>query len=305
MLVEWICDQDWDSMQTYNLRGILLMILSMLGFAIEDVFLKLLSDTIPASQLLVLTGFGAAAVLAAIAKLQGAPIYSNQLWERPIIIRTLADLVGAIFFIWSIVLLPLTILSSIIQAIPLAVTAGAALILGERVGVKRWTAIAIGFIGVLIIIRPTTQGVNIGALLALIFVAALAVRDLVTRQIRTKLPSVTISIYGFVAMGTAGLVIASFSTPYVWPTTIETLWLALAILFAVIGYYMIVISTRIGDASVVAPFRYSRLVFAVMLSFVFLGETIDPITGLGIFIVITSGLYTFWREARLRKSQSK
>ena len=288
-------------MQTSNLRGILLMILSMLGFAIEDVFLKLLSDTIPASQLLVITGFGAAVALAAIARVQGAPIYSSQLLERHIIIRTLADLIGAIFFIWSIVLLPLTILSSIIQAIPLAVTAGAALLLGERVGIKRWTAIAIGFIGVLIIIRPTPQGVNFGALLALVFVAALAIRDLATRQIRTKLASVTISIYGFVAMGAAGIVIAPFSAPYVLPNSTETLWLAMAILFAVIGYYMIVISTRIGSASVVAPFRYSRLVFAVVLSFVFLGETIDPITGLGIFIVIASGLYTFWRELKLQK----
>lgn len=294
-------DSDGNMMQSSNLRGILLMILSMLGFAIEDVFLKLLSDTIPASQLLVVTGFGAAVALAAIARVQGAPIYSSQLLERHIIIRTLADLIGAIFFIWSIVLLPLTILSSIIQAIPLAVTAGAALLLGERVGVKRWTAIAIGFIGVLIIIRPTPQGVNFGALLALVFVAALAIRDLATRQIRTKLASVTISIYGFVAMGTAGIVITPFSGPYVLPNSTETFWLAMAILFAVIGYYMIVISTRIGSASVVAPFRYSRLVFAVVLSFVFLGETIDPITGLGIFIVIASGLYTFWRELKLQK----
>lgn len=294
-------DSDGNMMQSSNLRGILLMILSMLGFAIEDVFLKLLSDTIPASQLLVVTGFGAAVALAAIARVQGAPIYSSQLLERHIIIRTLADLIGAIFFIWSIVLLPLTILSSIIQAIPLAVTAGAALLLGERVGVKRWTAIAIGFIGVLIIIRPTPQGVNFGALLALVFVAALAIRDLATRQIRTKLASVTISIYGFVAMGTAGIVITPFSGPYVLPNSTETFWLAMAILFAVIGYYMIVISTRIGSASVVAPFRYSRLVFAVVLSFVFLGETIDPITGLGIFIVIASGLYTFWREVKLQK----
>lgn len=294
-------DSNGTIMQTSNLRGILLMILSMLGFAIEDVFLKLLSDTIPASQLLVITGFGAAVALAAIARVQGAPIYSSQLLERHIIIRTLADLIGAIFFIWSIVLLPLTILSSIIQAIPLAVTAGAALLLGERVGIKRWTAIAIGFIGVLIIIRPTPQGVNFGALLALVFVAALAIRDLATRQIRTKLASVTISIYGFVAMGAAGIVIAPFSAPYVLPNSTETLWLAMAILFAVIGYYMIVISTRIGSASVVAPFRYSRLVFAVVLSFVFLGETIDPITGLGIFIVIASGLYTFWRELKLQK----
>lgn len=294
-------DSDGNMMQSSNLRGILLMILSMLGFAIEDVFLKLLSDTIPASQLLVVTGFGAAVALAAIARVQGAPIYSSQLLERHIIIRTLADLIGAIFFIWSIVLLPLTILSSIIQAIPLAVTAGAALLLGERVGVKRWTAIAIGFIGVLIIIRPTPQGVNFGALLALVFVAALAIRDLATRQIRTKLASVTISIYGFVAMGTAGIVITPFSGPYVLPNSTETFWLAMAILFAVVGYYMIVISTRIGSASVVAPFRYSRLVFAVVLSFVFLGETIDPITGLGIFIVIASGLYTFWREVKLQK----
>lgn len=286
-------------MQSANIRGIILMVVSMAGFAIEDVFLKFLSAEVPAAQIMMITGFGGAVVMVIAALASGAPIYSSKIWNKHVVIRTLADLIGSIFFVWSLVLLPLTVLSSIIQAIPLAVTAGAALILKEKVGLRRWSAIFVGFIGVMIIIRPSADGFEIGAILALFMVASLTIRDLATRRMKSDLPSLTLSIYAFLAFGAAGIISLGIDTTLVPLNTKQMLWFGFAILFATSAYFCIVISTRIGDASVVAPFRYSRLVFALILAMTFLGERLDQITVFGITLVIGSGLYTFWRENKL------
>jgi drug/metabolite transporter (DMT)-like permease len=286
-------------MQNANVRGILLMVISMAGFAIEDLFLKYLSHDVPAAQIMIVTGFGGALVMLVAAMVTGAPIYSSKLWDRHIVIRTLADLFGSLFFIWALVLLPLTMLSSIIQVIPLAVTAGAALILKEKVGIRRWSAICTGFIGVMIIIRPTSEGIQIGAVLALLMVITLSIRDLATRQMKANVPSITLSIYAFIAFGVAGLLTLIFDAQWVHLEPRHIVWFTLAVAFATFAYFCIVVSTRIGDASVVAPFRYSRLLFALVLAMTFLGERLDTITIFGIVLVIGSGLYTFWRENKL------
>ena len=286
-------------MQNANLRGIVLMVVAMAGFAIEDLFLKYLSVDVPAAQIMLITGFGGMAVMIVAALVTGSPIFTAKLWNRHVIIRTLADLFGSIFFVWALVLLPLTLLSSIVQVIPLTVTAGAAIALKEPVGIRRWSAIIVGFIGVMIIIRPTADGIQIGAILALVMVVSLTVRDLATRQMQVDLPSITLSVYAFLAFGLAGVISLSFDATLVPLTTQQAMWFGFAILFATFAYFCIVISTRIGAASVVAPFRYSRLIFALILAMTFLGERLDTITVFGIVLVIGSGLYTFWRENRV------
>lgn len=292
-------------MHSANIRGIILMVVSMAGFAIEDLFLKYLSADVPAAQIMMITGFGGAVVMVAAALVSGAPIYSPKIWNKHVIIRTLADLIGSIFFVWSLVLLPLTLLSSIIQVIPLAVTAGAAIALKEQVGPRRWSAIFVGFIGVMIIIRPTADGIQIGAILALLMVLSLTIRDLATRQMTSDLPSLTLSIYAFLAFGTAGIISLGIDSTLVALDLQQMVWFALAILFATSAYFCIVISTRIGDASVVAPFRYSRLIFALILAMTFLGERLDMITSFGIALVIGSGLYTFWRENKVARRSAR
>ena len=177
-----------------------------------------------------------------------------------------------------------------------AVTLGAVLFLNERVGIRRWVAILIGFGGVLLIVRPGAADFQIGMVYAVISVAMLALRDMLMRVIKTTLHSSSFGFYGFFAMGTAGVLIWPFSDHMIQPNAVEWVYIFVAIITAVLGYFAIIISTRIAEASTVAPYRYTRLIFSTLLAMAFLGERPDLMTWVGSAIVIASGLYTFWRE---------
>jgi len=265
-------------MRNDNIRGIAMMIASMAFFAIEDLFLKFLGPVMPPHQILFLVGYGGALAFALWALTIRTPLFNAQTWDRLVLIRILCDFFGAAFFILAIVSIPLSSLAAIIQAIPLFVTLGAVLFLNERVGIRRWAAILIGFGGVLLIVRPGAADFQIGMVYAVISVAMLALRDMLMRVIKTTLHSASFGFYGFFAMGTAGVLIWPFSD------------------HMILGYFAIIISTRIAEASTVAPYRYSRLIFSTLLAMAFLGERPDLLTWVGSAIVIASGLYTFWRE---------
>ena len=221
----------------------------------------------------------------------------------PIIIRTLCELFGALFFVLAIALTPLSSASAIIQVMPLLVTIGAAVIYKERVGWRRWTAVFVGFLGVLLILRPGFGSFMPASIFALLGAIFLAGRDLATRAIEIKLPSVTISLYAFLAFGVSGILLIPFSSEMIIPSSNEIVYFVGASAFGVIAYYSIVIAARIGEMSVIAPFRYSRLVFAMLLSIIVLSERPDMLTLIGATIIVASGVYTFVRENLLNKNK--
>ena len=178
-----------------NLRGILFMLLAMAGFALEDLFIKLLSSHLPVSQILFILGFSGTAVFLVIALLTHAPILHRDLLNRPVIVRTLCELFAALFFTSAIALTPLSSVASILMTTPLMVTMGAAIFFGEKVGWRRWTAIMIGFFGVLLILRPGFDSYMPASLLAVIATIFLAVRDLATRTMQIDISTTTVSIY--------------------------------------------------------------------------------------------------------------
>ena len=284
-----------------NLRGILFMVLAMGGFAIEDLFIKLLSTHVPVSEILIFLGFGGTIIFLIVARATQAPVLQRELLTRPVIIRTICELFGTLFFVSAIALTPLSSAASILQATPLVVTIGAAVFLGEKVGYRRWTAVLIGFVGVLLILHPGLDNFMLASLLAVIAVLFLAARDLATRTMRVELSTVTISIYGFFASGVAGIIAIPFYPAMVIPTSIEIIYLFAASFVGVFAYYSIVRATRDGDMSVISPFRYSRIVFAMFLSITILSERPDSLTFIGAGIIVASGIYTFIREARLQK----
>jgi len=284
-----------------NLRGILFMILAMAGFALEDLFIKLLSSHVPVSQILIILGFSGTAVCLIIAFLTHAPILHRDLLNRPIIVRTFCELFAALFFTSAIALTPLSSAASILMTTPLMVTMGAAIFFGEKVGWRRWTAIIIGFFGVLLILRPGFDSFMPASLLAVIATIFLAVRDLATRTMQIDISTTTVSIYAFLAMGISGFIAMPFFSAMVIPTSIEIVYLISATFVGVIGYYAIVLATRNGDVSVISPFRYSRLVFAMLLSIIILLERPDLVTLIGASIIVISGVYTFIREGRLKQ----
>jgi drug/metabolite transporter (DMT)-like permease len=285
-----------------NLRGILFMLIAMAGFALEDLFIKLLSLNMPVSQILIILGFSGAFVFLVVAFLTRAPILQRELLNSPVIIRTFCELFAALFFVSAIALTPLSSASSILMTTPLIVTMGAALFFKEKVGWRRWTAVMAGFIGVILILRPGFDSFMPASLLAVIATIFLAVRDLATRAMKIEISTTTVSMYAFLACGVSGFIAMPFYSNMITPSSIEITYLLSATFVGVIGYYSVVLATRDGDISVISPFRYSRLVFAMLLSVIILAERPDSITIIGALIIVVSGIYTFIREHRLKQA---
>ena len=281
-----------------NLRGILFMMMSMACFAVEDTLIKLLSARLPATQILFSVGFGGALITLALAVVLNVNLADKILLNRHVIARTIADLFGALSFTSAMVLIPMSLLASILQATPLFVTLGAVVLLGEKVGWRRWSAIFIGFFGVLIILQPGYGSFQLASLLGLAAVLCLALRDVVTRDMSTEIPTLTVTFYACLAMGSAGFIAYPFFGPPIKPTTNELIILIFAAITGLTGYLFLVLATRKGDVSVIAPFRYSRLLFSLGLASVILGEKLTLPILLGGLLVVSSGIYTFGREKR-------
>ena len=286
-----------------NLRGILFMILAMAGFAFEDLFIKMLSAHLPISEVIIILGFTGSIVFLIIALLQRAPIFHKELLNKHVIIRTICELLGAVFFVTAIALTPLSSATAILQITPLLVTIGAVIFFREKVGWRRWTAVFVGFMGVLLIVRPGFEGFMPASIFALLGSLFLAARDLATRAMQVKLASVTIALYAFIAFGISGILIIPFNSPMIIPKSNQIIYCIGASTFGVIAYYSLVISSRIGEMSVISPFRYSRIVFAMLLAIIILGERPDSLTLIGATIIVVSGFYTFIRETVLNKPQ--
>jgi drug/metabolite transporter (DMT)-like permease len=286
-----------------NLRGILLMVASMAGFAVEDSFIKAAAATVPTGQILIILGIGGTLIFGTLARLQGAPLFTRAVLLRPVILRNTAEMFGTMAFVSAIASAPLSTVSAILQATPLAVTLGAALFLGAKVGWRRWTAILVGFAGVLLIVRPGAHGIETGAILAVLGVFLLAARDLATRATPATVPSTVIATYGFASVIPAGVILLSFSGGALVPEPQAMLFLACALTVGVFAYYAIIAAMRVGEIAVVTPFRYSRLLFAVAIGVTVFGERPDALTFAGAALVIGSGLYTLLREARLARVQ--
>ena len=275
----------------------------MACFAVEDTFIKLLSARLPATQILFSVGFGGALITLALAVTLNVNLADKILLNKHVISRTIADLFGALFFTSAMVLIPMSLLASILQATPLFVTLGAAILLGEKVGWRRWSAIFIGFLGVIIILQPGYGSFQMASLLGLAAVLCLALRDVVTRDMATEIPTLTVTFYACLAMGSAGFIAYPFFGTPIMPTTFEAIVLVCAAIIGVTGYFLIVLATRKGDVSVIAPFRYSRLLFSLGLASLILGEMLTLPILLGGLLVVSSGIYTFGRERRLVKIQ--
>ena len=281
------------------------MMLSMACFAVEDTFIKLLSARLPATQILFSIGFGGALITLALAVTLNVNLADKILLNKHVISRTIADLFGALSFTSAMVLIPMSLLASILQATPLFVTLGAAILLGEKVGWRRWSAIFIGFLGVIIILQPGYGSFQLASLLGLAAVLCLALRDVVTRDMATEIPTLTVTFYACLAMGSAGFIAYPFFGPPIIPTTFEVIILICAAIIGLTGYFLLVLATRKGDVSVIAPFRYSRLLFSLGLASLILGEKLTLPILFGGLLVVSSGIYTFGRERRLVRIQKK
>tara|TARA_R110002020_G_scaffold48855_12_gene139615 strand:+ start:17934 stop:18842 length:909 start_codon:yes stop_codon:yes gene_type:complete len=287
-----------------NMRGIMLMVLGMLGFAAEDMFIKLAASGLPVGQILLVLGFVGALIFSIFARFNGTNLLSKGFFHPAVLLRNLTEMVGGVCFVTALTLIPLATATTILQATPLLVTMGAALVLGEAVGWRRWTAILVGFLGVLLVIRPGFEGFEPEVLWAVAGVAGLAIRDLASRKVPKSISSLQLSAWGFFSVGVSGIALLAIDGGAVMPTVRETTYLAGALAVGVLAYWALTEATRIGEISVVTPFRYSRLVFSMIVGMLVFGEFPDLYTLAGACIIIATGLYTIMRERKRRREQA-
>ena len=282
-----------------NLRGIALMAGAMALFAAEDMFLKFAAKDLPTGQILLITCLFGMAFFGAMARIQGQRTLTRDALHKWVLLRNLGEMVGTYAYITALASVPLATVSAVLQAMPLVVTMGAALFMGERVGWRRWSAIGVGFAGVLVVIRPGLDGFEPAALWVLVTVLGLGLRDLASRAIPAAISSAQLSAWGVASVAVLGAGMMPFQVA-VMPDLWQSAMLLGALCFGTAGYWAITQASRTGEVSVVSPFRYSRLIFAIVIGLVIFGEPADVMTLCGAAIIIVSGLYSFARE-RIRK----
>lgn len=286
-----------------NLRGAALMVIAMGCFAVEDAMIKVLVRDLPAGQILATICFGGLVLFLGWFILRGVPLWQREYLDPKVLARTGCDVAGSMMFVTSLSLIPLTTASAVIQATPLVVAMGAALFLGQKVGWRRWLAIVIGFAGVLIIIRPGTDSFQIATLLAVGGMLGLAARDIITRALTVSLTAPQLATHTFALIIPGGILMCIFQgQAFVMPNGGQILLLCAAIIIAILAYLALVGATRYGNAGIISSFRYSRMLFALILGYLFFDEIPDAATLIGAVIVISSGVFTLLREARLHRA---
>lgn len=285
-----------------NMRGSFLMVLAMACFALEDALIKGLSAQLPSGQLMLFVGGGGLILFWALMLRRGQPLWTPVLLERAVLLRSVGEFIGALGFVSALTLADISSTTAILMVAPLATVLGAAIFLREPVGWRRWTAVAAGFIGVVLVVKPGTDGFQPPVLFAILGVAGLVLRDLITPRIRKDVSSLQISAAAYMAGICAGLVLLIVHRaglhpprPADWPLIAAMVGLGAA------GYMSIVTATRIAELSAVIPLRYARLVFATIIGMTLFDEDLDPMKLTGTLIIVASGLYSIWREAQLRR----
>lgn len=286
---------------TENTRGALLMTLAMACFTINDAFTKSVTPYLNVGQILFVRGLLTCVLVYVIARRMGALRPLKTILRPIILMRCLCEVSASILYLSALATMGFANVAAIMQSLPLAVTLGAAIFLREPVGWRRWTAILVGFIGVLIILRPGPDGFTTAALLVVEAVFVTAGRDLLTRRMYTDIPSMTVTMTtAFVNTIFGAALIIPFGG---WQPMDGYVWshLFASAVLVVIGYQAVILSMRSGEIAFVAPFRYTSMVWAFSIGFFVFGEGLNSWIVLGTAIIVASGMYTFYRESRRKQ----
>lgn len=274
----------------------------MAAFSLEDLFIKSATKSLPLGQVLILFGLGGMIVFMILTARRGEVLLHPAILSRPIVLRSICEVMGRSCFTLALALTPLSSASAILQATPLIVTIGAVIFFGETVGWRRWLATVIGLGGVLLILRPGLSGFEPASLFAVLGTLGFAGRDLATRAAPQSMSNMQLGVWGFFMLVVAGSLMLNWTGGIIWPSAINLLQIAGAIIFGVIAYNALTIAMRSGEISVIAPFRYTRLVFAMVLGVIIFAERPDSLTLLGSAIVVGCGLYSVFRERTLQQT---
>ena len=281
-----------------NGYGIVMMQISNFGFVTNDTLTKLVGNDLSAGQLILIRGLFAILLIMGVAVVTGHLRHWRQMLHKAVVMRALLETAGVTFFILALLHLPLANITAIMLAVPMATTAGAALVLGDQVGWRRWIAIFIGFAGVVLIVRPGMEGFNAFALFGLGAVIVAAMRDIITRRIPSDFSLWMISLATMIASAAAGFVLILFSS---WQPVagMHLAYLGGSALFFTMGHYFLVIGMNHGEISVVSALRYSTILFALIYGYLLWADVPDLLTWIGILLILAAGLFTVYRERTL------
>ncbi|MHA7850621.1 DMT family transporter [Roseovarius sp.] len=286
-----------------NLTGAVLMMASMAAFTINDTFMKALAGEVPLFQLLFLRGVLTTLAVGVIVWCMGA--FRARLSRRDtgsIVLRIVGEIGAAYFFLTALFNMPLANVTAILQAIPLTITLAAALFFGDPVGWRRLSAILVGFVGVMLIVRPGADDFTIYSFYALAAVGFVTLRDLATRRLARETPSMLVT---FITSGSIMVFFGLASLTGDWvPMDLRASVLTMGASVMIIGGYLCSIMVmRVGEISFIAPFRYTGLIWALVLGWLVFDEWPEPITLVGAAIVVGSGLFMLYREAQLGRKR--
>ena len=285
-----------------NLLGAALMTCCVLAYVLNDAVMKLLFADIDFFQAIFLRGLVSLPPLLILAFMTKTLLqkYSTKN-QRLIIIRILAEIGTTVTFLTALKHMPLANVTAILQSLPLAITMAAAIFLGEPVGWRRWSAICVGFTGVLIIIRPGLAGFNSYSLLALAAVILFTVREISTRQLDNKVPTVTVALSTTLGI-TAFAALMLIGTEWAEINFVSWSLIIAAAAAVTVATLLSVVAMRTGDIGFVSPFRYTSLIGAIGLGILLFGDWPDGITLMGAAIIAFAGIYSLYREQIFNKN---
>ncbi len=281
-------------------KGIALILLSTVFLGTSDVTSKYLSATLPSVEITWIR-FVVFVLIMVPAMLPGTPLYALKTERLDLqLLRGAALLGSSLLFISGLRYLPMAVASATSFVSPLFVTALSIIFLSERVGLRRWLATAFGLIGVLIVLRPGTSAFNVAAFFPIVSALCWALTLVMTRMMSGREHAITTMTYSALS----GLAILTALVPFVWvtPSWHDILFGIIIGLASTAGQWIVVLAFRYANASVLAPFSYTQLVWVSFLGFLVFGEVPDIWTVIGAACIVASGLYTAHRE-RVRRSQ--
>lgn len=285
----------FDSRRHANRRGILAMTFGMLCFMLNDALVKFVSQTMPTAQLIFLRGAMATLLVLAVAHALGATAQLSMAVRPRVLLRACVDSCATLLYLVSLFHLPLPNATAINLATPLVMMLFAICFLGEKPGWSRWVAIGLGFAGVLLVVQPQAEGFNVYALVCVAGTLFHAARDLMTRTIDRRIPSVLITL---ATTCTVTVISGALSLVQGWQpfggTSLGLLALASALLAG--AYYLIILCMREGEMSVTAPFRYSALLYSLVLGYLIWGDVPNLLAWCGIALLVGAGLYALYSE---------
>ncbi len=281
---------------TPNLKGALLMMGSMAAFTVNDTLVKSAGQDMPLFQLVAIRGALATVLVFILARHLGALHLNFPRHDRWLVgLRCVTELAATFFFLTALMHMPLANVTAVLQALPLTVTLGAAVFFGEAIGWRRIVAIAMGFVGMLLIVRPGPDGFSIYAIYALIAVISVTARDLITRRMSEDVPSMVVTLATSLSITLAAAFASTFEG-WVAISAASGAMVAGAAVFVLMGYLFSVMVMRVGEVGFIAPFRYSSLLWALGLGWAVFGDWPDAVTMLGAALVVGAGLFTLFRE---------